>query len=129
LSAQPPSLSAAIGAPVRVTRPLRYSLYRGGDGAWYLGEKDWSTASGRFNTIQPVSGPFLSAAAGGLTFAYLDSAGASIAAPVVDPTSIAAIRITLRGQTRNVTRVLGSAASTGHRVDTATVTVLLHNRR
>jgi Tfp pilus assembly protein PilW len=129
LSPRPPSLAAAIGMPVRVTRPLRYSLYRAGDGGWYLGEKDWSTTSGRFNTIQPVSGPFLSAAAGGVTFNYLDSAEASIATPVVDPTSIAAIRVTLRGQTRNVTRVLGSAASTGHRVDTATVTVLLHNRR
>jgi hypothetical protein len=115
--------------PVRVTRPVRYSLYRAGDGLWYVGEKDWNTSAARFNTIQPVSGPFLSAASGGLTFMYLDSTGVPLAAPVVDPTTIAAIRVRLRGQTRNVSRVLGSAASTGKRVDTSIVAVLLHNRR
>jgi Tfp pilus assembly protein PilW len=129
LSAPPPSLGAAIGTPMRVTRPVRYSLYRAGDGLWYVGEKDWSTSMARFNTIQPVSGPFLSAAAGGLTFTYLDSAGLPLVTPVVDPTAIAAIRVRLRGQTRNVSRVLGSGASTGRRVDTSTVVLLLHNRR
>jgi hypothetical protein len=114
---------------MRVTRPVRYSLYRAGDGLWYVGEKDWSTSMARFNTIQPVSGPFLSAAAGGLTFTYLDSAGLPLVTPVVDPTAIAAIRVRLRGQTRNVSRVLGSGASTGRRVDTSTVALLLHNRR
>ena len=129
LSTPPPSLGAAIGTPMRVTRPVRYSLYRAGDGLWYVGEKDWSTSTARFNTIQPVSGPFLSAASGGLTFTYLDSVGVPLAAPVVDPTTIAAIRVRLRGQTRNVSRVLGSVASTGKRVDTSSVAVLLHNRR
>jgi hypothetical protein len=129
LSTPPPSLGAAIGTPMRVTRPVRYSLYRAGDGLWYVGEKDWSTSAARFNTIQPVSGPFLPAASGGLTFTYLDSAGVPLATPVVDPTTIAAIRVQLRGQTRNVSRVLGSGASSGKRVDTSTVAVLLHNRR
>src|SRR5262245_46609610 len=32
-----------IGTPVRVTRPLRYSLYRSGNRMWWLGERDWST--------------------------------------------------------------------------------------
>jgi hypothetical protein len=129
LSSPPPSLGAWIGSPVRVTRPLRYSLYRAGDGAWYLGEKDWNTTATRFNTIQPVSGPFLSAAAGGLTFMYLDSAGTTMATPVVDPGTIAAVRVRLRGQTKINANVLGSSASTGKRIDTAAITVLLHNRR
>jgi len=129
MSPAPPSLGVLIGAPVRVTRPLRYSLYRAGDGAWYMGEKDWSTSAGRFNTIQPVSGPFLSAAAGGLTFTYFDSAGATMPTPVVDPGAIAVVRVRLRGQTKVIANVLGSTASTGKRIDTATVTVLLHNRR
>jgi hypothetical protein len=129
LSSPPSSLGATIGMPVRVTRPLRYSLYRASDGAWYVGEKDWSTSAARFNTIQPVSGPFLSAASGGLTFTYLDSIGVPLAAPVSDPRAIAAIRLSLRGQTKSVARVLGSAATTGKKLDTAVVTVLLHNRR
>jgi hypothetical protein len=129
LAAPPSSLMSAIGMPLRITRPARYSLYRAGDGAWYVGEKDWNTVAARFNTIQPVSGPFLSPALGGLTFTYLDTTGASISLPVADTRAIAAIRISLRGQTKNLTRVLGSAATTGKRVDTATINVLMHNRR
>jgi hypothetical protein len=129
LAAPPSSLLSAIGRPLRITRPARYSLYRGSDGGWYVGEKDWTTAAARFNTIQPVSGPFLSPALGGLTFTYLDTTGASISLPVADTRAIAAIRISLRGQTKNLTRVLGSAATTGKRVDTATINVLMHNRR
>ena len=129
LSTPPPSLRSTIGTVVRVTRPFRYSLYRAGDNLWYLGEKDWNAAMVRFNTIQPVSGPFLSASLGGLTFTYLDSAASLITAPVADPSTIAAIRVSLRGQTKNISRVLSSAATTGKRVDTTTVTVLLHNRR
>jgi len=129
LSSPPALLAAAIGMPVRVARPLRYSLYRASDGSWYVGEKDWSTSSARFNTIQPVSGPFLSATSRGLAFSYLDSAGAPMPVPVVDTRAIAAIRVSLRGQTRNVARVVGSAASSGKKIDTAMATVLLHNRR
>jgi hypothetical protein len=129
LAAPPSSLGSAIGRPLRITRPARYSLYRASDGGWYVGEKDWNTAAARFNTIQPVSGPFLSPALGGLTFTYLDTTGASISLPVADTRAIAAIRISLRGQTKNLTRVLGSAATTGKRVDTATINVLMHNRR
>lgn len=129
LATRPTSLATMIGTPIRVTRPLRYSLYRASDALWYLGEKEWNTPTARFNTIQPVSGPFLSAASGGLTFSYLDSTTAPIATPVADPTTIAAIRIALRGQTKNVSRVLGAASSTGKRTDTTMVTVLLHNRR
>jgi hypothetical protein len=129
LATPPASLASAIGMPLRVTRPVRYSLYRASDGAWYVGEKDWSTAAARFNTIQPVSGPFLSPALAGLRFTYLDTTAASISLPVADTRTIAAIRISLRGQTKNLTRVLGSAATTGKRVDTAIINVLMHNRR
>ncbi len=129
LAAPPSSLGSAIGRPLRITRPARYSLYRASDGGWYVGEKDWNAAAARFNTIQPVSGPFLSPALGGLTFTYLDTTGASISLPVADTRTIASIRISLRGQTKNLTRVLGSAATTGKRVDTATINVLMHNRR
>ena len=55
-----PQPKSMIGAPVRFTRPVRYSLYRAADGDWYLGEREWNPTTVRFNTIQPVSGPFLS---------------------------------------------------------------------
>ena len=58
--------ASVLGAPLRITRPMRYSVYRGSDGRWYLGQRDWNTTTQRFNSIQPVSGPFLSFAAGGL---------------------------------------------------------------
>jgi prepilin-type N-terminal cleavage/methylation domain-containing protein len=123
------SLGTIIGLPIRVTRPLRFSVYRASDGFWYLGERDWSTANQRFNTIQPVSGPFLSPASGGLMFHYQDSTGAALATPVVDPRTIALVRVDLKGQTRNAARALGSAASTGKRVDSSTIFISIRNRR
>ena len=76
----PPPPSSPV---VHVTRPWRYSLYRASDGRWYLGAKEWKPALGRFNTIQPVAGPLVSASAGGLRFHYLDSLGGML--PVVPP--------------------------------------------
>jgi hypothetical protein len=117
-----------IGAPIRVTRPVRYSLYRGSDG-WSLGQREWNTATLRFNTIQPVSGPFLSAAAGGIRFPYYDSSGAALPLPVVDPRAIALIRFDLRGQTAQVVRAVGAAGPLAPRIDSTSTAVLLRNRR
>jgi hypothetical protein len=47
------------GAPLRVTRPVRYAFYRSGDGSWQLGLREWSETSGSFSAPQPVAGPFL----------------------------------------------------------------------
>ncbi len=125
----PPALAALIGTPVRVTRPFRYSLYRASDGAWYLGARDWNTASSRFNTIQPVSGPFLSAASGGLAFTYIDSAGRAIPTPVADTRAVALVGIAVRAQTRLAPRALAAATSTGGHRDSAVISVMLRNRR
>ena len=81
----PPAFASALGIPVRITRPRRYSLYRASDGLSYLGERDWNPGALRFNTIQPVSGPFAPAAEHGLVFRYLDSTGASLVIPVANP--------------------------------------------
>ncbi|MEO7085559.1 MAG: prepilin-type N-terminal cleavage/methylation domain-containing protein [Gemmatimonadaceae bacterium] len=124
-----PILSSAIGQPIRVTRPLRYSLYKSSDGAWYLGERDWNPSTKKFNTIQPVSGPYLSPASRGVSFSYLDSVGAVLPTPVSDTRGIALVRVALRGVTRAPVRALGSAASIGGRVDSVVVSVLLRNRR
>lgn len=92
-------LSAPLPArwmPVRITRPWRYSLYRASDGGWYLGAKDWNAALSRFNTVQPVGGPFASAAAGGLRFSYYDSAGTALPAGTADTRSIALVEVAFR---------------------------------
>jgi prepilin-type N-terminal cleavage/methylation domain-containing protein len=126
------SRSATVGTPMRVTRPVRYSLYRASDGGWYLGARQWNPPNVRFDIVQPVAGPFLAPAtsvASGLRFAYHDSTGGVLPAPVADTRSIAAVRVVMRGQTRRVVRALGAAASTGKRTDSVALTVLLRNRR
>lgn len=123
------SPSAALGAPLRITRPIRYSLYRAADGDWYLGQRDWNVAGARFNSVQPVSGPFLSPASGGLAFRYLDAAGNVLANPVVDTRLIAGIRAEVRSGTKLAVRALGAAAQRGPHVDSAVVWILVRNRR
>jgi prepilin-type N-terminal cleavage/methylation domain-containing protein len=86
----------APGTPVRVTRPLRYSLYRAADRSWYLGAREWNAAAGRFNAIQPVSGPFLPAIDSGLRFTYRDTGGAVVPSGATDPRGIALIEIVVR---------------------------------
>lgn len=83
------------GIPVRVTRWSRYSVYRAGDGAWYLGFRDWNHTLGRFNTIQPVSGPFRPPGAAGLRFAYFDMNGAQVAPDAAGRRRIARIEVTV----------------------------------
>jgi len=125
----PPALASALGFPVRITRPRRYSLYRASDGLSYLGERDWNPETRRFNTIQPVSGPFAPAAEHGLVFRYLDSTGASLAIPVANPSAIALVQVDLRVEARNAMRAPGHGAILGEHADSASVLVLVHNRR
>ena len=119
----------AIGRPLRVTRSVRLSLYRSSAGSWNLGERDWNPSTQRFNTIQPIAGPFLSAGAMGISFDYLDTARAAMPLPVADPRGTTAIVFTLRGETRDAVRALGAAARQGRREDSVRITVLLRNRR
>jgi len=115
---------AAPGSPVRITRPWRYSLYRTSDGNWYLGAKDWNSASAKFNTIQPVSGPFLSAAAHGLALRYYDSTHAAIASASPDTRGIALIEIAVRSDSALPGRFTHLLSVSGAVV----ASVALHNR-
>jgi hypothetical protein len=91
--------------------------------------REWNPAAARFNTIQPVSGPFLPPSLGGLAFHYLDSLGASLATPVADTRAISLVRIELRGRTKNAMRALSTAGVPGKRSDSLSLVVLLRNRR
>jgi hypothetical protein len=123
-----PPLGPALGLPVRFTRPRRYDLYRAADGLSYLGERDWNNATRKFDAVQPVSGPFLSAAASGPAFRYLDSTGAVLATPVASLGAVALVQVDLHGQTHNSSRAAGLAGETTP-ADSARVVILLHNRR
>jgi prepilin-type N-terminal cleavage/methylation domain-containing protein len=90
-----PSTGVEPGSPVRITRPWRFSLYKASDGLWYLGARDWNTTSAKFNTIQPVSGPYLSAAKRGLVWRYYDSTLTSLGTGP-DPRRISVIEMTVR---------------------------------
>ena len=115
--------ASSTGAVLRVTRPWRYSVYRAADGFWYFGAKEWSPASGRFNTIQPVAGPLL-AASYGLRFQFFDSAGIGIPSGAANTAQIARIDVTLTTDS-----VLPSGGRAGIRARRGmTTSVALRNR-
>lgn len=69
---------AIIGAPIRITRRTRISLYRASDNEWYIGLRTLRPSG--WETIQPVAGPFASASERGLRFALIARNGAALAA-------------------------------------------------
>lgn len=96
------------GSPLHVTRRLRYSFYRASDGDTYLGLREWSAASGRLATVQPIAGPFDGDSVG---FTYTDRAGRTLAAPV-NAREIALVRVRL-GTTRRMRSAGAPASVTG----------------
>jgi len=84
---------ATVGAPVRITRPLRYEVYRASDSRWYLGVSTWSAGLSRFATVQPISGPYQSPTArdGGTRFSYFDASGTPVPSGSADTWRIARI--------------------------------------
>lgn len=66
------SAPAVAGSALRITRRVRYSFYRAGDGETYLGLREWSAALGAFAGQQPVAGPLARSGSG---FSYVDSLG------------------------------------------------------
>ncbi len=62
-----------IGAAVAARRRTRLSLYRSGI-TWFLGRR--TRTGGAWDVVQPVAGPFLSPARGGMKARLLDAAGA-----------------------------------------------------
>jgi len=121
---------ARAGTVLRVTRPIRYSLYRSSDGSWQLGVRDWNTTAQRFNSVQPVAGPLLPPSGRGLAFSYADSTGGIVANPADSQTGLALIRIAAHAQSLRPVRVLGArAGGVTQRADSLDAVVLLRNRR
>ena len=109
------------GAPIRITRPVRYSLYRSSDRLWYLGANEWM--EGRWSGIQPVSGPYAEYGRGGagVRFEYVDGAGETLLRPI-DASRVALVRLIVRAPP-GAGRAAGSPAA-----DSAVVDVALRNR-
>lgn len=61
------SITATHGAPVRIVRHVRYSVYRGGDSKWYLGYRRCIATCA---AIQPVSGQYDSPRGPPISFKY-----------------------------------------------------------
>ena len=120
----PPAFAIQAGTPVRVTRPVRYSLYRSGDRLWYLGADEWT--EGRWSGIQPVSGPYAAygRAGSGIRFSYLDASGAVLESPV-EGRAVARIRLVVRALAGSSGRSDGRGAPP---TDSAVVEVALRNR-
>jgi len=89
-------MNAGGGTPLRVTRHERWVFYRASDGRWYLGLRDWNAAAARFNTTQPVAGPFLRALRSGerTGLRFYDSLGSALVPDGTNEGSIARVRVT-----------------------------------
>lgn len=72
------------GAPIRILRRIRYSLYRSSDSRWYLGHRRCDPLGpSSCVPVQPVSGPYSGYSTvgwSGVTFKYFDADGATLAA-------------------------------------------------
>lgn len=85
------------GAPLRVTRQTRYTIYRAGNGTFQLGLREWNPNAQSFSAPQPVAGPLLRMAGARRTgFRYHDRAGSEVVplAGPIDVRQVARIRVT-----------------------------------
>lgn len=114
------SAAAIPRAFVRTTRPVRYSFYRAGDGHWYLGVHSWSTATARFNLVQPLAGPYASPLSGGTGFRYFDANDAALASGGANVRRVARVEMQLIAESKAPALPVPS--------DTERVVVALRNR-
>lgn len=103
-----PAPPVPAGAPVRVVRRREVRLYQGGDGAWWIGEREWVRSAGTWSTVQPLLGPVDPA---GLLFTWLARDGSETTVPA----RVARVQVTL------------TAIDAGGRPATAAFAVALRN--
>lgn len=109
----------AQGAAVRITRPLRFTFYRAGDGQWYLGLRSWNTTAAQFNLVQPLSGPYVPPSSGAATrFEYFDSSGVGWSLGATGTAGIARVEALL----------IAAASTSGGTIDSQRVVIALRNR-
>ncbi len=110
------------GSPVRFVRRVRYDVYRGGDGKWYLG---YRRCTGGCAPVQPVSGPYEGTVGPPIKFRYFTHGGAALAGS--GPTNaVARVEITSHAKYQRPVRLPGRPAPLA--ADSATVIVAIRNR-
>lgn len=118
-----------VGAPVRLYRRVRYSLFKAADGLSYLGYRDCLPGRTPICSVtQPIAGPYLDYSApgthlSGLEFAYYDSTGAVTAVPA----NVARISVAIRGETG--TQLQLADGSIGAPRDSLSFQIALRNRK
>lgn len=115
------SIADTSALVARITRPVRYSLYRAGDGLWYLGLRTWNTSLGQFNGVQPLAGPYAPPSLPfGSHIEYFDSAGRVVTPGALDTHGIARVEWVLRAAPR---------PSNKYATDSTRIVVAIRNRR
>lgn len=117
------------GAPVRILRRTRYSLYRASDSRWYLGQRRCAAPGpSACGSIQPVSGPYMpyaTAGQSGIALRYLDSGAGAVWAPG-GSSGVALVEITVRTRGRAPVQLGGTESF--QFLDSAAFSVALRNR-
>jgi hypothetical protein len=116
------------GVPIRFLRRARYSLYKAGDGRWYLGYRRCNAmGTSTCGPVQPLSGPYGAYSADarltGLGFEYFDGHG-QLLGPADSPFMLARVDITARSEE---SQRIASGRTRGAS-ESATISVAVRNR-
>ena len=129
----PLSQYIGIGAPVRVTRRVKYALYQDTDGKWYLGFARFLKSTSAYEALTPVSGPYDPyGSAPGVGFRYYDVDGTEIASGSNQAARerIARIDLIVRARTSANVRAAGIQGGANRQYkDSLAVSVMLRNRQ
>jgi hypothetical protein len=132
LGTAPNQATTHVGAPIRLTREVKYSVYQGADNQWYVGYQTCTPnatfgLAGTCGTVDVLAGPVLpattDAATSGLSFLYYDMAGNALTA-AADKNKIARIDVGIR-TTSSSLRANSSTAVAG---DSLKFTIGIRNR-
>jgi len=105
------------GSPVRAFEVVRYRLYDGGDGMWWLGTQSFT--GGGWSVTSPIAGPLRPR--DGVAFAYTDAAGEVVSSPL----AVRLVRVVVRG--RSSAPIHSAGRPVGAYQDSAAVSVFLRN--
>ena len=94
----PVPATVQIGAVVRITRPVRYTVFQPSAGSdWYLGYSEYDGAA--WQPVEPIAGPLT--ATSGARFTYFDTTG-TVRTPTTaaERTNVARVGVTMRATGR-----------------------------
>lgn len=111
--------SVTVGSPVRTYERVTYRLFVDSAGVGWLGVRSY--VNGSWGDVSPVAGPLNTN--GGIALSYYDSTGAVTAVP----TSVAQIRLLVRGMSEAPIAIPGKNANLQKYQDSMTVRVALRN--